>query len=286
VVLLAKRHHKSFGNCLVLEDKLKKHCFVISPIGDADTEIRKRSDQVLKYIISPAVEQCGYIAIRGDQMSEPGLITTQIIQHIVDDPLVMADLTGRNPNVFYELALRHALRKPLIQMIAKGELLPFDVAGMRTIPIDHHDLDNVEEVREEIIRQIKSLEVNTDVVTPISIALNLQTLRESDNPEQRSLAGLLSTISELRFELSSIVTRLSDPSTLMPVSYLQEVLRSMESSTRDDMMIRDEMAYLINSLSTLITNSDNKQEAEQVQALKFIGNLQELLSKWSHRYVR
>jgi hypothetical protein len=183
----------------------KKICFVIAPIGDPDSETRKRSDQILKHIITPAVNECYYEPIRADKISEPGLITSQVIQHIMDDPLVIADLTERNPNVFYELAIRHAIRKPLVQIIKKGETIPFDVAGTRTIPVDHRDLDSVEEAKREIVRQIKSVEKNPSLVdSPISVSLDLQILRQSDNPEQRSLADILSAISELRSTIVSI----------------------------------------------------------------------------------
>jgi hypothetical protein len=69
----------------------------------------------------------------------------------------VADLTERNPNVFYELAIRHAIRKPLIQIIKSDEQIPFDVAGTRTIPVDHRDLDSVEFAKAEIVRQIDAL---------------------------------------------------------------------------------------------------------------------------------
>lgn len=137
-----------------------KTCFVLAPIGEPDTDIRKRSDQVFKHIIAPAVEECGYSPLRADHISEPGLISSQVIQHIVNDPLVVADLTGRNPNVFYELAIRHALRKPLVQIIKSGEQIPFDVAGTRTIYVDHRDLDSVETAKGEIVKQVKAVEKN------------------------------------------------------------------------------------------------------------------------------
>jgi hypothetical protein len=95
------------------KDKDTKVCFVIAPIGTEGSDVRVRSDQVLKHIITPAARECGYEPIRADQISEPGLITSQVIQHIVQDPLVIADLTGRNPNVFYELAVRHAIKNRL-----------------------------------------------------------------------------------------------------------------------------------------------------------------------------
>ena len=155
-----------------MADNSEQICFVISPIGEPGSDIRKRSDQVLKYIIRPAVESCGYKVVRADEMAEPGIITNQIIRHVVDDPLVIADLTGQNPNVFYELAIRHATRKPLIQIINKVEDIPFDVGSMRTIEVDHRDLDSVEEAKAEIERQIQHLEANlTSLENPISVAL-------------------------------------------------------------------------------------------------------------------
>ncbi len=196
----------------------KKTCFVIAPIGDPESETRKRSDQILKHIIAPAVTECGYDKpIRADQISEPGIITTQVIQHIIEDSLVIADLTDRNPNVFYELAIRHAINKPLIQIIKKGEQIPFDVAGTRTIHVDHHDLDSVEEAKREIIKQIKAVEKDSSKVdTPISVTLDLQSLRQSGNPEQRSLADLVSEISELRTGLLRIEKKLSEPRPSLP----------------------------------------------------------------------
>lgn len=203
-----------------------KTCFVIAPIGDSDSDTRKRSDQVLKHIITPAVKERGYDAIRADQISEPGMITSQVIQHIVDDPLVVADLTDRNPNVFYELAVRHALRKPLVQIIRKGDAIPFDVAGMRTIPVDHKDLDSVEEAKKDIIKQIDATEkAGSRLETPISVAVELQTLRQSDDPQQRSIADLLSLVGELRSMVANVDKRISNPEAILPPQYIEWALR-------------------------------------------------------------
>ncbi len=183
-----------------------KSCFVIAPIGEPDSEIRKHSDQVLQHIIRPAVEPLGYVSTRADEIDKPGIITSQVIQHIVDDDLVIADLTDRNPNVFYELALRHAIVKPFVQIIRVGEEIPFDVAGNRTVFIDLHDLDNVAKAKTSIAEQVKALQANpNDLETPISVALDLQRLRQSEDPEQRTIADMLSTISEVRSELSNLV---------------------------------------------------------------------------------
>lgn len=150
---------------------VKKRCFVISPIGERGSRTRARSDKILNEIIRPAVRECGYMVFRADEIDQPGLITSQVVRHIIQDSLVVADLTGRNPNVFYELGICHSLRKPLIQLIAKGEPIPFDVAGMRTISIDHQRRTSREEARQAIIRQVLALEKGkAKLETPISVA--------------------------------------------------------------------------------------------------------------------
>ena len=145
-----------------------KICFVIAPIDAEGSHIRIRSDLVLKYIIGPAAKECGYEPLRADHIAEPGIITSHVIQHIVEDPLVIADLTGRNPNVFYELALRHALKKAVVQLIHVSEPLPFDVAATRTIQFDHCNLESAAKAKEQIVAQIRAVEKNpSDVDSPI-----------------------------------------------------------------------------------------------------------------------
>lgn len=231
---------------------MDKICFVISPLGDEGSETRKRSDQVLKHVIKPAAVDCGYEAIRADEISEPGLITSQVIQHIVDDPLVIADLTERNPNVFYELALRHALKKPLVQIIKKGEQIPFDVAGMRTIPVDHHDLDSVEEGRKEISAQIRAVEKKkpNEIESPISVSLELQELRQSDKPEQRTLADVLSTITQLRTSQEALEKKLGSPESILPPQYLRSMIGELIERTGPsvDRMLLEEIDYVSHML--------------------------------------
>lgn len=155
-----------------MTDTNEKICFVIAPIGKPESDTRKRSDQVLQHIIRPAVESCGYKAVRADEIDEPGIITNQIIRHVIDDPLVIADLTEQNANVFYELAIRHVTCKPLVQIIDKVEDIPFDIGAMRTIQVDHQNPESVEEAKTKIRKQIQSLAANpSSLENPISVAL-------------------------------------------------------------------------------------------------------------------
>jgi len=172
--------------------RVEKICFFIAPVGETDSKIRKRSDMVFNYVIKPVAMECGYEPIRADHISEPGMIQEQIIEHIVKDPLVIADLTGHNGDIFYELAVRHITRKPTVQMMQRGEQIPFGVASIRTVEIDINDVGSVEEGKNKIIKQIRSIEGGkTELNTPISAALSIQLLSQSKNSEQRLVADLV-----------------------------------------------------------------------------------------------
>ena len=143
---------------------MSKRCFVIAPIGQENSEIRRRSDQIFSYVIKPTVERFGYEAIRGDHIPQPGMINSQVIDHLMEDELAIADLTGKNPNVYYELAIRHGANKPVINIKEASESLAFDVVGMRTIDVDFRFIESMNKCKEEIIKQIQAIEDGTGII--------------------------------------------------------------------------------------------------------------------------
>jgi hypothetical protein len=76
--------------------------------------------------------------IRSDHLHEPGAISEQMFREIAQDDLCIAVLTGANPNVYYELAIAHALDRPVIIMLLKNQFLPFDIKDLRCV---YYDLD-------------------------------------------------------------------------------------------------------------------------------------------------
>ena len=115
-------------------------CFYITPIGEEGSEFRKHSDLFLGSLVEPALEPFKLRVIRADAIDKPGTITRQIIEYILRSRLVVADLSFHNPNVFYELALRHAARLPVVQLIRAADRVPFDLSQVRTIKIDTSDI--------------------------------------------------------------------------------------------------------------------------------------------------
>jgi hypothetical protein len=66
-------------------EKKEKICFIISPIGDEGSEIRNYADVVYEFIIKPAVEKHAYRPVRADAISKPGVVTSDIVNHVLDD---------------------------------------------------------------------------------------------------------------------------------------------------------------------------------------------------------
>lgn len=149
-------------------------CFYISPIGEEASEQRKHADLFMGALVEPALAEFGLHLVRADRIGEAGMITGQIIEHIVHSRLVIVDLSFHNPNVFYELALRHAVRRPIVQISRAADKLPFDIGQVRTIVVDTTDIytlvPQLESLKAQIAAQIrKTLEENTEVENPLSI---------------------------------------------------------------------------------------------------------------------
>ncbi len=88
---------------------------------------------VFANIIEPAVATAGAQVIRADEIVSTGMILEGIFKTIEESDLIIADLTGRNPNVMYELGFAHALKKPVILMLQGQEQTPFDLATVRIL---------------------------------------------------------------------------------------------------------------------------------------------------------
>lgn len=136
-------------------------CFYISPIGEADSEHRQHADLFLGSIVEPALEEFGLKVVRADRIGKPGMITAQIIEHVLKSKLVIADLSYHNPNVFYELCLRHVSRLPTVQIIRKTDKIPFDLDQFRTLQIDTSTIytmvPNLQTYKAEIATQVRTV---------------------------------------------------------------------------------------------------------------------------------
>lgn len=162
-----------------------KKCFIICPIGAAGSETRRRADQMLKHVYAPVLDAHGYETVRADKILKSGLITSQIINLILESELVIADLTDSNPNVYYELALRHATGKAFIQVAQTGQQIPFDIAGLRTIFVDLTDPDDIDAARKDLRGYISEFELGHKADSPIQYARGVRLLQTDPDLAER-----------------------------------------------------------------------------------------------------
>lgn len=210
-------------------------CFVISPIGDIGSDIRRDADDALEYLIIPALRNCGFDSekiIRADQLVTSGNITSDIIQNIRDSDLCIIDVTGKNPNVMYECGMRHGNGKPYVMIAKSCETLPFDIAGIRTIKYDLSSLRSCADSRKLLEQFVNPLvergfvrDSGTDSIS--SIAESLRTLEKkvdallsqntidpqptvSPTPELEEVLAHLTPIQAFNYALSTRDAKLAE----------------------------------------------------------------------------
>ncbi len=131
-------------------------CFVMQPFASPLGEYYEK-------IYRPAIEKAGLRAVRADaEIFTTGKIVDQVWSGINSAKILVAELTTRNANVFYELGLAHAMRKPVVLVSAKEEDVPFDLQHIRVIYYDMSDpfwgSKLIEKVAENILSAIKNPE--------------------------------------------------------------------------------------------------------------------------------
>jgi len=160
-----------------------RKCFIITPIGNENSDTFRKAKGVIESVIKPVLTECGFDDIKpAYEINVSGMINTQIINRIIDDDLVIVNLTGNNPNVMYELCLRHVVAKPIIHICENGTSLPFDIKDSRTI-FYVNDMLGVEELKLKLTDYLQVIDYQSEY---------------SDNPiyNARKMNILLKDVSE------------------------------------------------------------------------------------------
>lgn len=217
----------------------EESCFVICPLGQSGSETRSRSDAVLRIAIAPAAAQHGLRALRSDKIATPGNITADVIGHLLNDKLVIADLSGSNPNVFYELGIRHASGKPVILLMQAGEALPFNVFGLRAISYDPKDPNSLANACDELKAQLTETLRDAHVPnSPVHLAKSLMDLGKqsgSTDPTRDLIRAMNTQLESLHNELLDVRQHLVRPEDLkdgLPAAYrdhVEQLLRRYSS---------------------------------------------------------
>ncbi len=156
---------------------MNKLCFVLMPFKDALKEVYWQA-------IKPACAKAGFEALRVDELKGTFNINRKIIEHIFSNDAIVADLSGWNPNVFYELGVAHAIANKTIMIIRKKDRMPFDVSTYRCLQYEQTDAGLVK-LREDIVESLLSLETwRQHPTNPVQDFKPAQALLTADERQQ------------------------------------------------------------------------------------------------------
>ncbi len=147
------------------DTKDKKLCFVITPIGDNNSDIRRHIDGIIDQAIVPALGE-KYNVVVAHRKYEIGSINDRVVRSVFEADLVIANLTNTNPNVMYELAIRYSFGKPAIVIAEEGTNLPFDVIDENTI-FYRNDPTGANDLKQKLIEYEKSIAVEKKEYGPV-----------------------------------------------------------------------------------------------------------------------
>lgn len=200
----------SVKNAPEVEEKsnMRKTCFIVAPIGSEGSEVRRAIEGLLDAVLRPVLEDLhGYHVEIAHKISASGSISDQIMNFLLEADLVVVDLTGLNPNVMYELAIRHCIGLPLVVIARDGTGLPFDVVQERTI-FYQNDMHGVVDLKDRLDNAVKNVNENggqTD--NPVTRSRKAQVVREKLQSGEGGEADVMKFVLDQINDLKSMILR-------------------------------------------------------------------------------
>jgi hypothetical protein len=170
-------------------------CFIIMPFGGW-------FDEYYSSIYQPAIRASGLEPKRADDLYRPSTIVNDIWILTKEAKVVLADLTGKNPNVFYELGLAHALAKPAILVTESMTDVPFDLRALRVIEYDKNDPEWGKLLSRNITKAIEEvLKSPLESVLPAFVDVKKSNETPTVSAHDKALLEMRSDLELLRHEL-------------------------------------------------------------------------------------
>lgn len=247
-------------------------------IGKEGSPQREHSDGVLKTIVAPAAERLGMVAIRADEMDKPGVITTQIVEELLDAKMVVADLTGGNPNVYYEIAIRHSFRKPAALLAQEDEPLPFDTSTMSTILYARDRLTSIATARDKLETHMKrGLEGAVD--SPIATAARLR-VAEEDRRERKEIYEIARGLLSVRRDYEDLLDALEERGSEGRVpSHVLDALKTVDESLKGSVAQTPQLREMSDLLRRTVQELEASEPLPPLPAITPMDKIFEMLDR-------
>lgn len=167
-----------------------KKCFVITPIGPVGSSVRRKVEGLIDEVIIPVMKEEQYEVEVSHRINDSGTMTAAIIERVYNSDLVIANLTGNNPNVMYEVALRHASAKPIIHITENVSELPFDINDQRTIEYTD-DMSGALDLRDKLRMMVRNIDYTILASNPVTDALVKKNLVNIPQEKSIEIADML-----------------------------------------------------------------------------------------------
>ena len=172
-------------------------CFTIMPFGGW-------LDDYYSEIYVPAIKAAGLSPHRADDLFRPSTIVNDIWDYTRKARVLLADLTGKNPNVFYELGLAHALAKPAILLAESMDDIPFDLRSLRIIVYDKNAHDWGATLKTKITSSLKEvLSSPASAVLPAFLNVSPAPASATVTPQQKELLEIRQNLDLLKREVGN-----------------------------------------------------------------------------------
>lgn len=109
----------------------RPRCFVIMPFKPAQIQ------EMYHEFLAPALDECGVEFQRGDDIFGSNVVMDDVLSAIAEADLIIADLSGQNANVFYEVGIAHALGKPVLLLSSTTDDIPYDLRHRRVLDYEY-----------------------------------------------------------------------------------------------------------------------------------------------------
>lgn len=226
-----------------LETAVVKKCFVIMPISDCEGYPAGHFKEVFKDLITPAVEQAGYVCELATTTNSAHLIQLDVVTKVATADLCICDLSTNNPNVLFEYGIRQAFDKPTVLIKDKLTKRIFDLSGFRDIEYDpslRHS--QVVETRELITRAIQHTVDGRDDNSQIFSLVQLMKLTAASIPA--------SELSPADAQMQMLIQKIDDLSSRIDANEQRE--RSKEKQQKVAEALLRSMPSKLNSSPTIL----------------------------------